>query len=166
MIPGNSFRALQSALFSAVVTSFLVDASKGLQRDTVSTTNEILNTTNTILVAISRQLSSFNNGTFTSQDLPILSTQPPFVPDKQDVIVISLLYASLAGCIISSAGALIAKLWLIDYRKVVGEPGTAYDRALRRQRAYSGLKAWHFGTVIAALPTLVLLSVILFYAAL
>ena len=120
-----------------------------------------------MLMAISRQLSSFNNGTYTAQDLPIPSTQlPPFIPEKQDIAVISLLYASLAGCIISAAGALIAKLWLIDYRKVVGGPGTAYDRAIRRQRAYSGLIAWRLGTVIAVLPTLVLMSVILFYVAL
>jgi hypothetical protein len=163
----NSFRSLQSALFSAVVTSFLIEASKGLQRDPVGTTNDTLNTTNTILVVISRQLSSFNSGTFAAPDLPILSSQlPPFIPKKQDIVVISLLYASLASCIISSAAALIAKLWLIDYRQVVGEPGAAYDRALRRQRAYSGLKAWRLGTVIAALPTLLLISVILFYAAL
>jgi hypothetical protein len=154
-------------LFSAIVTSFLLDTSSRLERDTATTTNDILNTTNTVLVAISRQLSSFNNGTFTAQDLPNLSTPlPEFVPTKNDIIVIALLYASLAGCIISSAGALIAKLWLIDYRKVVGQPGTAYDRALRRQRAYTGLKAWRFSQVISALPTLVLISVILFYVAL
>jgi hypothetical protein len=79
------------------------------------------------------------------------------------------MYASLASCIIAAGGALLAKLWLIEYQRTVGDISDAegaHYQALNRQRAYGGLRAWRFGPVLALFPVLLLLSLILFYLAL
>jgi hypothetical protein len=139
------------------MTSFLLNASKALQRDTASVTNDIL-------LVISQQLSSSNNATFTIPAATML--QQPFVPEKNDVYVCAMLFVSLSCCIIAGAGGLLAKLWLLAYHNSVSRPGGAYDRALNRQRVFSAIKVWHLGPLIEMLPNIVLLSLILFFLAL
>jgi hypothetical protein len=143
-------------LLSAIVTSFLLYTSSALEPDTPSITNEIL-------VAILQKLDSNKTG-----PLPDISQQD-FVPDRHDILVISLMSASLATSLIASGGALLAKLWMIEYQKVVAiidEPMGARDQALNRQRIYGGLTTWHFGPILALLPILLLVSLTLFYMAL
>jgi hypothetical protein len=148
---------LQAALFSAIVTSFLLYASSGLSPDNA-------NITNVILTDILKQLSSNTTGILT---IPPLSQE--FVPDPHDILVIALMYARLACCLIAAGGALLAKLWMIEYQRVVSvvdEPGGAHYQALNRQKIYGGLRAWRFGPILASLPILLLMSLTLFYLAL
>jgi hypothetical protein len=143
-------------LLSAIVTSFLLDASSALEPDTPGITNEIL-------IAIFQKLDSNNTG-----PLPDISQQD-FVPDPHDILVVSLMYASLASSLVASAGALLAKLWMIEYQRVVAiadEPMGARDQALNRQIVYGGLRTWRFGPILALLPILLLISLTLFYLAL
>lgn len=138
------------------MTSFLLQATTALQRDPLSVTNDIL-------LTIVQQLSSSSNGT---QTIPATAPPPqPFVPRSNDIYVCGMLFASLCGCIIASAGGFLAKLWLLAYRESVSKPGGAYDRALNRQRAFSAIKAWHVGYIIEMLPSIVLLSLVLFFLA-
>lgn len=81
---------------------------------------------NKILILILQQLASSNNDTSAIPDATMLPQQP-FVADRGVILINTLLFASLACCIIASAGALLAKLWLIEYRKDVCKPGDAYD---------------------------------------
>jgi len=58
--------------------------------------------------------------------------------------------------------SLTAKLWVVRYMHRVNLPGTSYDRAMRRQEAFSGIDAWKLGMAIDTLPLLVLIAVFLF----
>ena len=123
--------------------------------------------TNEILVNILMQLSSNKNNTGPIQTPDI--DQQNFAPDRHDILVIALMYSSLALCLFAAGGALLAKLWLIEYHravKVVDESLSAHDRAINRQKIYGGLKKWGFGAIMASLPIILLISLVIFYLAL
>lgn len=86
--------------------------------------------------------------------------------DKYDydlaVVYNSLLYNALALCIVVSVIAVAAKLWLVAYGQRASSGGTPYQRAMKRQEAYSGVLAWKMGTVINSLPLILLLALIMF----
>jgi hypothetical protein len=65
-----------------------------------------------------------------------------------------------------SAVAMLAKIWLVEYHKFIDQPGSHYDRAIRRQEAFRGLQSWHVGGIIEALPMFLFVAFILFYVAL
>jgi Family of unknown function (DUF6535) len=59
--------------------------------------------------------------------------------------------------------ALVAKLWLVDYRhRAFDSVGSPYERAIRRQEAYNGVLAWKMGAMIHALPVMLLVALIMF----
>lgn len=94
--------------------------------------------------------------------LPSSSLSPAWNGPSNTVIwVQSLLYASLASSLFAALGALLAKQWLSHYRSV-GERGSMETRCMERQRKFASLEAWHFRTVLEALPVLLQLSLLLF----
>ena len=78
---------------------------------------------------------------------------------REAVIYNSLLYADLALSIVVSMIALFAKLWVISYDHQVNSSGSPYERAMKRQEAYSGVLAWRMGQIINSLPFLLLIAV-------
>ena len=74
----------------------------------------------------------------------------------------ALLFVGLALAIVTSLGAMTAKLWLIRYISRVRSPGSPYDRAMNRQEALGGFKSWKFQRVISSLPLLTLAAVFSF----
>jgi len=74
----------------------------------------------------------------------------------------SLLFTSMAFSIIIAMAGLCAKLWLVRYMDQVILPGSPYDRAMRRQEAFGGIKAWRLAMLIDTIPILVFIAVFLF----
>ena len=111
---------------------------------------------------IYKQLAAQANNT----PIPLVDTDSLFNQDKWDqdnaVTTNALLYTSLALCIVISVIALAAKLWLVSYSDRVFSVGLPYERAMKRQEAYSGVVAWKMGAVINAMP-LMLLAVLLIF---
>ena len=60
--------------------------------------------------------------------------------------------------------AMAAKLWLIEYIRWVREAGSSYRLAMRRQKAFGGMRAWKLHRTIDSLPIWVLIAVSLFGA--
>jgi uncharacterized protein DUF6535 len=58
--------------------------------------------------------------------------------------------------------ALVAKLWLVSYSRQAFSVGSPYDRAMKRQEAYSGVREWNMGGVINMLPVILLIALYLF----
>ncbi|KAG8939133.1 hypothetical protein FRC03_006528, partial [Tulasnella sp. 419] len=144
-----------AGLLSAVNTSFVLDIQQKL--DPIST-NE---TTNRILLQLSLQLqSSFNTNVTTT--IP-LSGEQLYSPIPTITVLGTILYhLSLAFSVLAAAGALLVKVWLLDYEKRAEASGTAYDQSMRRHSAAKGLSTWGFCMVIQVPVILLLVSIFFF----
>ena len=142
-------------LFISVLTSFIIQTSSQLHKDPATITNDLL-------VVIYKQLAAQANNT----PIPLVNTDSFFTLDKADynsaVAWSALLYISLSLCIVISVMALAAKLWLVNYSHRAFSVGLPYERAMKRQEAYNGILAWRMGTIINAMP-LMLLAVLLIF---
>lgn len=140
----------QAALFSAVNASIIQMASPSLSPDPSAETNYLLR----LLV------TKFDNNTFASAPQP-----PSQGKDPLSVGVNCLLYSSLCCSILASVGAILAKEWLQNFERS-GQVGPLQDQALLRQRKFNGARKWKLEPMVRSLPTLLLISVVLFFAGL
>lgn len=116
--------------------------------------------TNDLLVPIYHQLvGQSNNISITPVD-PISYFN--LSDDDYDTAVTQngLLYTSLSLSIVVSVITLLAKLWLVGYSHQAFSVGSPYDRAMKRQEAYSGV--WNMGGLINILPVILLTALYLF----
>ncbi|KAK0216185.1 hypothetical protein IW262DRAFT_1253105, partial [Armillaria fumosa] len=135
-----------AGLFSAVVSTFVVQASQNLRPDFGEVSAFLLFE----LVNIQRAMA---NGT--SVDLvPPSSLTPytPFHPNKLDSWVNGLWFASLSISLSTALVAALAKQWIHQYVSVPS--GTPRDRVRVRHVRYMNLQVWHIPMVIGLLPVL------------
>ena len=111
---------------------------------------------------IYKQLAAQANNT----PIPLVDTDSLFNQNQGDldnaIATNALLYTSLALCIVVSVIALAAKLWLVSYSDRVFSVGLSYEKAMKRQEAYSGVVAWKMGTAINAMPLILLAVLVIF----
>ncbi|KIM38902.1 hypothetical protein M413DRAFT_29830 [Hebeloma cylindrosporum] len=120
------------ALFISILTAFAVGTAEKFERDPADISNQLL------LGIYKNQLAFLQNGT---------------------VVYNSLLFSDLALSIVVSMIALFAKLWVISYSHQANSSGSPYQRAIKRQEAYSGVLAWRLKPIIDSLPFLLLIAV-------
>ncbi|KAK0455697.1 uncharacterized protein EV420DRAFT_1692404, partial [Desarmillaria tabescens] len=140
-----------AGLFSAVVTTFVVQTSENLQPDYTQLTTTLL----AELIAVQRASA---NGS--SPDSVPSSVTNTFVPDNLDVWINTLWYISLLLSLTTALIAVLAKQWLHHYTSVTS--GTAKERARVRQFRYIGLQQWQVPTIIGLLPVMLHLSLAIF----
>ncbi|KAI0789538.1 hypothetical protein C8Q75DRAFT_166615 [Abortiporus biennis] len=146
-----------SGLFSAVVTTFVVDSYKALQPDPNATTN-------LLLLQLSAQLGSlsisngFLNSTVSPASLADISAAvaPTTLASKVNALWIASLIFSLA----TAAIAIVVRQWLREY--LVHPTGTPRQLARIRQLRYNKLQSWGVPYIIATLPVLLQVSLALF----
>ncbi|KAJ3970100.1 hypothetical protein EV361DRAFT_770031, partial [Lentinula raphanica] len=143
-----------AGLFSAVITTFVVQTSQALSVDNTSLSVSYLRTISAILHA------SGNSSTISQ----IPTTDTFFSPATGDIWVNGLWFTSLTIALSIALFAVLAKQWLRQYTSFV--TGTSQERAYIRQFRLDGLKAWKVPTIIGILPVLLHFSVILFLAGL
>ena len=145
----------QVALFIATLTSFIIQANTQLKRDPADIANDLLKAMYIQMIAQSNNPS-----------IPPADPDSFFLQSQSDheaaVIQNALLYTSLSLCIIVSLISLASKLWLVDYNHQAFSVGSPYDRAMKRQEAYSGVLVWNLKGVINTLPVILLFSLLLF----
>jgi len=107
------------------------------------------------------QLAALQNSSPDIIDTAALFQQDPAGHHKA-VVHNALLFGDLALSIIVSMIALFAKLWVISYNHQVNSSGSPYERAMKRQEAYSGVLAWRLVPIIGSLPFLLLIAVFMF----
>ncbi|KAJ3818608.1 hypothetical protein F5880DRAFT_1216760 [Lentinula raphanica] len=139
-----------AGLFSAVVTTFIVQTSQALSVDNASLSASYLEEISTILRAS-------GNITLISQ---IPSTNTTFSPASGDIWVNGLWFTSLTVALSVALFAVLAKQWLRQYMSIV--TGTPRERAFIRQFRFDGLKTWKVQAIISILPVLLHLSLVLF----
>ncbi|KAF8798258.1 hypothetical protein BYT27DRAFT_7177727, partial [Phlegmacium glaucopus] len=100
-----------AGLFSAVLTAFLVDATKNLKLDPTEQTNALLSQTVVLLAQISQQLGPNGSQTIISPLQPL----EQFKLNPSDLRVNIFWYMSLAFSITAALGATLVQQWVRDY---------------------------------------------------
>ncbi|KAG6849461.1 hypothetical protein H0H93_008248 [Arthromyces matolae] len=142
-----------ASLFSAVVTSFVIQTSQVLQPNNQQIIAAFLLETNKLLRAA---------GNITKIDaIPpssIALNTTTYTPT--DVWVNGLFFISLTLSVTASLLTVLAKHWIQAYIEVV--PGDAKTQAMLRQFRFDGLTRWNLKTIIEALPLVLHSSVAIF----
>ncbi|KAG8955764.1 hypothetical protein FRC03_011089 [Tulasnella sp. 419] len=136
---------LFAALFSAINTTFIIEAYKRLQPDALETTNSLL------------KLMLRNRTNDETMDLKDQHWSPP----TDAVRINSTLFASLACSLLASFGAILGKEMLAEY-KSSGALNTLPEQGRRRQRKFNGLNRYRFQLLMQALPIMLQFSLALF----
>ncbi|KAK0224985.1 hypothetical protein EDD85DRAFT_777580, partial [Armillaria nabsnona] len=143
-----------AGLFSAVVTTFVVQTSQSLQPDYAAISASLLYES----VLVQRAIA---NGSSVNAIVPSpLNPTIVFVPATTDVWVNGLWFSSLFLSLTTALVAVLVKQWLHHY--VALPSGTPRDRSLTRQFRYAGFQKWHVQVIIGLLPVLMHLALAIF----
>ncbi|PBK86903.1 hypothetical protein ARMGADRAFT_870595, partial [Armillaria gallica] len=144
-----------AGLFSAVVTTFVVQTSQNLQANYTQVSTSLLFE----LVLVQRAIA---NGPPVNT-IPVSSLNPEtvFVPTATDVWVNGLWFTSLFLSLTTALVAVLVKQWLHHY--IVLPSGTPRDRCFVRQYRYLGLQKWRVEVIVGMLPVLMHLALVLFF---
>ncbi|KAH8834735.1 hypothetical protein DL96DRAFT_1808703 [Flagelloscypha sp. PMI_526] len=132
-----------AALFSAVVTTLLVQTSAALEPNHAQITTYLLAEQIMLLRA---------NGNLTSINLVAPSRLGPdsSTHSFSDISVCVLFFVSLALSLSTALFSILVKQWLTAYASKI--PGTPKDVALIRNFRFFGLRKWMFPELIGVLP--------------
>ncbi|KAF9473397.1 hypothetical protein BDN70DRAFT_925186 [Pholiota conissans] len=144
-----------TGLFCTVLTTFIVQAYQFLVQDPTSYLSPTapMTAVNMTHIVIGTLLHHSNA-------LPFRTT--PSL--KQLQWVNALWFVSLALSLCNAVFCMLGKQWLQPGRNALGS--SARSRARERQRKYMLIKAWHILIIIDALPLLLHISLLLFFAGL
>ncbi|KAH8826522.1 hypothetical protein DL96DRAFT_1608205 [Flagelloscypha sp. PMI_526] len=146
-----------AALFSAVVTTFLVETSALLQPDHAQITTYLL-AEQILLLRANGNLTAINSVP------PSLLGPGSITHNSSDIAVNVLFFMSLALSLSTALFSILTKQWLTAYAEKI--PGTPKDVALTRNLRFSGFKRWRLHEFIAALPLVLHASLWIFAAGL
>ncbi|KAK0239611.1 hypothetical protein EDD85DRAFT_456394 [Armillaria nabsnona] len=144
-----------AGLFSAVVTTFVVQTSQSLQADYVQVSASLLFE----LVLVQRAIA--NGSPVNTIPISSLNPQTTFVPAATDVWVNGLWFTSLFLSLTTALVAVLVKQWLHHY--VVLPSGTPRERCCVRQYRYLGFQKWRVEVIVGVLPVLMHLALALFF---
>ncbi|KAH9031274.1 hypothetical protein EDB84DRAFT_171890 [Lactarius hengduanensis] len=146
-----------TGLFSATVAAFLVESYKKLSPDSGDTTNALL-------AQISVQLVSISNGT------PLANVTAPsdqtFKPTSSAVRVNVLWFLSLILSLNCALSATLMQQWARRYQELAHRRGAFHRRGRMRAYIFEGLNKFAMARAVATMPTLLHISVFLFFAGL
>jgi hypothetical protein len=141
----------QTGLFSAVLTTFIIQSYQQLVPDVGETTNSLL----AQLVVLQAQLAGIQ--------LTPAAVAPP--ASLLRIRWVNGLWFSALSCSLSTALiSMLAKQWLQAYTSNIS--GSHHHRARQRQSRYIQLQTWHVLPLINALPLLLHVALLLFFAGL
>ncbi|KAK0494284.1 hypothetical protein EDD18DRAFT_1009156, partial [Armillaria luteobubalina] len=143
-----------TGLFSAVVTTFVVQTSQSLQVNY----NQV---TVTLLFELINVQRASANGSLVN-DVPRSNLTPfsDFRPTITDSLVNGLWFTSLSFSLTTALFTVLTKQWIHQYIAVPS--GTPRDRGRVRHFRYMGLQQWGVGFIIGLLPVLLSVSLGLF----
>ncbi|KAF8877959.1 hypothetical protein CPB85DRAFT_1153808, partial [Mucidula mucida] len=144
-----------ASLFSAVVTTFVVQTYQSLNVNYAQVTASLLLRLIDVQIAISQGAS---------RDELVQNTDPAtsFQAKPVDLWVNGLWFTSLALSLTTTLIAVLTKQWINEY--MVLPSGTPRDRARIRHFRFIGLQQWHVPLIIGLLPVLMHTSLGVFFA--
>ncbi|KAF9027849.1 hypothetical protein BDZ89DRAFT_951843, partial [Hymenopellis radicata] len=146
-----------AGLFSAVVTSFLVQVSQNLQADFSEMSALLLH--DLLLVQL-----AMVDGATVNVTAPSMNPAEKFEPAVIDVWINGLWVVSLATSLVVALAAVLVKQWL--HRYMTFPSGTPGLRSHVRQFRFMGLQKWRVRIIIGMLPIIMHISLTLFFAGL
>ncbi|KAF8798334.1 hypothetical protein BYT27DRAFT_7151139, partial [Phlegmacium glaucopus] len=148
-----------AGLFSAVLTAFLVDASKNLKADPTDQTNALLTQTVVLLAQISQQLGPNGSQTIISHPQPL----GQFKLKSSDLRINMFWYMSLGFSITAALGATLVQQWVRDYLQVFQRLSGSLERSRMRQYLFHGLSSNHMSLLVECIPAFIHISLFLFF---
>ncbi|KAI0277180.1 hypothetical protein BGY98DRAFT_649098 [Russula aff. rugulosa BPL654] len=153
-----------AGLFSASLTSFVVDSKQKLEVNPTDKIVYYLEQHSTILSQISQQLSSI------APQVPIPSTPPPpyppFNPSASDIRINAVWFMALGFSLSAALLAILVQQWVRDYMHVFRRYSDPLKSARIRQYLHEGSERWCMPTAAEAVPGLLHVSLFLFFVGL
>ncbi|KAH9996413.1 hypothetical protein BJV74DRAFT_769116, partial [Russula compacta] len=150
-----------AGLFSAALTSFIIDSKQNLSVNPADQTAYYLQQTVAMLSQISNQISSI------APEVVIPSTPPPpfptFNPSASDVRVNAFWFMALIFSLSAALLATLVQQWVRDYMHVFLRYGDPLKSARIRQYLYEGSEGWYMPVLAEAVPGLLHVSLFLFF---
>ncbi|KAG9086717.1 hypothetical protein FS749_003431 [Ceratobasidium sp. UAMH 11750] len=143
---------LFAALFSAILTAFLIESKGLLQQDPADASAALL-----LLIAQSQHRMELGIQPPALNEFP---SSPTFTPLPSARWINGIWFTSLALSLSAALIAMLSKEWLTAY--LSSRPRHAYSHALLRQSRMEGLERWWALHFISLLPSLLHLSLLLF----
>ncbi|KIY66601.1 hypothetical protein CYLTODRAFT_323821, partial [Cylindrobasidium torrendii FP15055 ss-10] len=147
-----------AALFSAVLTTFVVETSQALSPDYAEVTASLM----VELIAVTR--ASASGAGVDSVPAALLTPLSDFAPRPVDIAVNAFWFTSLSLSLSTALIAIVAKQWIHQYTMIPS--GSPRDRARIRQARLQALGKWHVPAIIGLLPTVMHVSLGVFFAGL
>lgn len=150
-----------AGLFSAVVTTFIIESYQDLKPDSNASTINLL-------AQISQQLSLMSNFTnaVDTLSLPLPTTSTSFTPTKSATACNILWFLSLAFSLACALSATLVEGWARYYLNATHSRPTPQDRARISSYLYRGVKKYKMTAVVEIIPFLLHISLFLFFAGL
>ncbi|CUA77862.1 hypothetical protein RSOLAG22IIIB_06835 [Rhizoctonia solani] len=143
-----------AALFSAILTAFLIEISGRLKDDSGDEMSKTL-------VTISQTLVNIANGARPEQVSSGAAAQTTsFTPSRAAVLVSTLWYLSLSLSVATSFLAMLGKNWCHSF--MAGRTGHPCIQARRRQQKWTMIERWKMQEFLVMLPSLIHLALLLF----
>jgi len=156
--------ALQAGLFSAALTSFIIDSKQNLTASPSDRMVYYLQQNVALLSRISEQIYTVNP----QATLPL--TPPPpfpaFEPPASDVRINTFWFMSLVFSLSAALLAILVQQWVRDYMHVFQQYSDPLKSARLRQYLHDGCEGWYMPAVAEAIPGLLHLSLFLFFVGL
>ncbi|KAF9030738.1 hypothetical protein BDZ89DRAFT_907670, partial [Hymenopellis radicata] len=145
-----------AALFSAVVTTFVVQTCQSLRVDYAAVIATLMLRLIDVQVAISQGASA--------NEVAVLNLDPSasFKAKSVDQWINGLWFTSLALSLTTTLVAVLTKQWINEY--MILPSGTPRDRSRIRHFRFVGLEQWHVPLIIGLLPVLMHISLGVFFA--
>lgn len=139
---------MQSGLFSAVTSAFIIDIQSELSPDYEQMNNGLL-----------EMLLNATTGNLSPNSAPSITRWPG--PDPVIVQVQCIFYATLSATLLAAFLAMLGKQWLSRYKQNETR-GSIADRSRLRERKLTGIETWKFHVVMEALPLILQFALLLF----
>ncbi|KAJ7292893.1 hypothetical protein C8J57DRAFT_1111005 [Mycena rebaudengoi] len=149
-----------AGLFSASVTTFIVESYKTLGPPDPRPNQE------TLALVLQLILSQTNGSNITIPPSLLNDNQTPFVPSASALICNTLLFLSLACSLVCALSATLVDQWARNYILATESRPSLHKRARISAYLYRGIRRFRMNTVVEAIPTLLHISLLLFFAAL
>jgi hypothetical protein len=148
---------LKTGLFSATVAAFIIESYQNLSPDSAETTNALL-------IHISQQIFNTSSG----QPLTSIAAQigQSFEPKPSAVRVNVLWFLSLVLSLSCALSATLMQQWARRYRELAQRRGAFHRRGRMRAYISYGINRFGMARAVATMPTLLHISVFLFFAGL
>ncbi|PVF97650.1 hypothetical protein CPB86DRAFT_672260, partial [Serendipita vermifera] len=135
-----------AALFSAILTAFLIAILPELEEDK-------LESIQSILVTISNQMRNTSTPAYEAE---------AFTIDPWVIRVNCLFYASLGSSLFAALASVLALQWIREYDRGFSDILFPRSKALRRHSRLEGIQSWHMIEIISCLPLFLHLAFLLF----